>query len=169
MPNRDSEKLITDGYTTTLLGDELMVCENMKHIRVTSVPSYTEVGMIILCLRGTAKICIFDNIHILAKNELAVILPGQLVSITELSPDFLCNIVVLSRALFDDTLSGFSRFSPLFFVYMRSHYWYELTGEEIERFKLFLWITLTAGKRPYPFFQERVCIVVTENLLSGYL
>lgn len=43
MPNRDSEKLITDGYTTTLLGDELMVCENMKHIRVTSVPSYTEV------------------------------------------------------------------------------------------------------------------------------
>ena len=54
MPNRDSEKLITDGYTTTLLGDELMVCENMKHIRVTSVPSYTEVGMIILCLRGTA-------------------------------------------------------------------------------------------------------------------
>ena len=117
MPNRDSEKLITDGYTTTLLGDELMVCENMKHIRVTSVPSYTEVGMIILCLRGTAKICIFDNIHILAKNELAVILPGQLVSITELSPDFLCNIVVLSRALFDDTLSGFSRFSPLFFVY----------------------------------------------------
>ena len=102
MPNRDSEKLITDGYTTTLLGDELMVCENMKHIRVTSVPSYTEVGMIILCLRGTAKICIFDNIHILAKNELAVILPGQLVSITELSHDFLCNIVVLSRALFDD-------------------------------------------------------------------
>ena len=91
MPNRDSEKLITDGYTTTLLGDELMVCENMKHIRVTSVPSYTEVGMIILCLRGTAKICIFDNIHILAKNELAVILPGQLVSITELSHDFLCN------------------------------------------------------------------------------
>ena len=60
MPNRDSEKLITDGYTTTLLGDELMVCENMKHIRVTSVPSYTEVGMIILCLRGTAKICIFE-------------------------------------------------------------------------------------------------------------
>ena len=55
MPNRDSEKLITDGYTTTLLGDELMVCENMKHIRVTSVPSYTEVGMIILCLRGTAR------------------------------------------------------------------------------------------------------------------
>ena len=34
MPNRDSEKLITDGYTTTSLGDELMVCENMKHIRV---------------------------------------------------------------------------------------------------------------------------------------
>lgn len=151
MPNRDSEKLITDGYTTTLLGDELMVCENMKHIRVTSVPSYTEVGMIILCLRGTAKICIFDNIHILAKNELAVILPGQLVSITELSHDFLCNIVVLSRALFDDTLSGFSRFSPLFFVYMRSHYWYELTGEEIERFKLFMDHS-HSGQKTLPIF-----------------
>lgn len=121
-----------------------------------------------MCLRGTAKICIFDNIHILAKNELAVILPGQLVSITELSPDFLCNIVVLSRALFDDTLSGFSRFSPLFFVYMRSHYWYELTGEEIERFKLFMDHS-HSGQKTLPIFQERVCIVVTENLLSGYL
>ena len=160
MPNRDSEKLITDGYTTTLLGDELMVCENMKHIRVTSVPSYTEVGMIILCLRGTAKICIFDNIHILAKNELAVILPGQLVSITELSPDFLCNIVVLSRALFDDTLSGFSRFSPLFFVYMRSHYWYELTGEEIERFKLFYGSLSQRAKDPTHFFRRESVLLL---------
>ena len=140
MPNRDSEKLITDGYTTTLLGDELMVCENMKHIRVTSVPSYTEVGMIILCLRGTAKICIFDNIHILAKNELAVI--------------------VLSRALFDDTLSGFSRFSPLFFVYMRSHYWYELTGEEIERFKLFYGSLSQRAKDPTHFFRRESVLLL---------
>ena len=160
MPNRDSEKLITDSYATTLLGDELMVCENMKHIRVTSAPSYTEAGMIILCLRGTAKVCIFDNIHILTKNELAVILPGQLVSITELSSDFLCDIVVLSRALFDDTLSGFSRFSPLFYVYMRSHYWYELTGEEAGRFKRFYESLSERAKDPTHFFRRESVLLL---------
>lgn len=67
---------------------------------------------------------------------------------------------MLSRALFDDTLSGFSRFSPLFYVYMRSHYWYELTGEEAGRFKRFYESLSERAKDPTHFFRRESVLLL---------
>ena len=58
------------------------------------------------------------------------------------------------------TFSGISIISPLFFVYMRSHYWYELTGEEIERFKLFYGSLSQRAKDPTHFFRRESVLLL---------
>ena len=58
-------------------------------------------------------------------------------SINEISKDFTVNYFIISQALFNDTLSGICRFSPLFFIYMRNKLHYELKGAEIDKFMEF--------------------------------
>ena len=109
------------------LGDDLKVCRNLNHLPLTTYPSYIQSGFVIRCTKGSAKIDVNGNVRQIGENEMIILLPGQLVSLNEVSEDFLVNGLLLSKKLFDDILSGVPRFSPYFFFYMRSHYWYPLS------------------------------------------
>lgn len=126
------------------LGDDLKACRNLKYLPLTSYPSYIQLGAVIRCTKGNAKIDVNGNMRRLGADELLILLPGQLVSLTEISDDFLVNGLLISKKLFDDILSGIPRFSPYFFFYMRSHYWYQLSKNNVV--KLETYFRLIKGK-----------------------
>ncbi len=84
-------------------------------------------------LRGKAKLNVYDDSHWIQPQELIILLPGQFVSFTEASDDFLTTTLVVSPTMFSDALSGVPRFSPHFFFYMRTHYWYPQTENDTRR------------------------------------
>lgn len=119
------------------LGGDLKVCRNLEYLPLTSYPSYIQLALIVRCTKGTAVIDVNGNTRQIEENELIILLPGQLVSLDEVSSDFLVNGLLLSKKLFDDILSGIPRFSPYFFFYMRSHYWYPLSRKNVLRLETY--------------------------------
>ena len=79
------------------------------------------------------KLNVYDDSHWIQPQELIILLPGQFVSFTEASDDFLTTTLVVSPTMFSDALSGVPRFSPHFFFYMRTHYWYPQTENDTRR------------------------------------
>ena len=59
-----------------------------KELPITTYPSYIRLGIVIYCVKGNAKIDIYSNKHIITPKELIIILPGQLVALTDVSVDF---------------------------------------------------------------------------------
>ena len=115
-------------------GEEFRICRNLKYLPLTAYPSYIQTGLIVFCLKGSARINIHDNEHLLSENQLAVFFPGQLISCRDISDDFLTLTLSLSSTFYDDILSGMRRFSPHFLVYMRSHFWFPLNEREVAGF-----------------------------------
>lgn len=117
MPNSK----IKGSLEISVLGDEFKICRNLKYLPLTTYPSYIQTGLIVFCLKGNANINIYDNEHLLCENELAVFFPGQLVSFTNFSDDFITLTFILSSSFYEDVLSGgTSFFSSLFFLYEES-------------------------------------------------
>ena len=94
--------------------------------------------MIVYCLSGRAKLTVHEDVHWIQPEELIILLPGQFVSFSEPSEDFSTVSMVISSSLFSDALSGVPRFSPHFFFYMRTHYWYPQMERDIPRIYNFL-------------------------------
>lgn len=120
-----------------VMGDDLKVCRNLKDLPLTSYPSYIQSGLVVRSTRGSAKIDVNGTVRLLEENQLVILLPGQLVSLTEISDDFLVNGLLISKKLFDDILSGIPRFSPSFFFYMRKCYWYSLKRNDIDKLETY--------------------------------
>lgn len=116
-----------------VLGEDFKFYQNLKYLPLTSYPSNIQSGLIIYSLKGTAKISVHEDVHWVQPKELIILLPGQFVSFSEPSEDFLTVTMSVSSSLFSDSLSGVPRFSPHFFFYMRSHYWYPQTEQDIPR------------------------------------
>lgn len=76
---------------------------------------------------------VHEDVHWIQPEELIILLPGQFVSFSEPSEDFSTVTMVISTSLFSDALSGVPRFSPHFFFYMRTHYWYPQSERDIPR------------------------------------
>lgn len=53
------------------------------------------------------------------EGEMIVLLPNQTISVKDKSDNFKIDYFLLSQTITDDILGGISRFSPLFFIYMR--------------------------------------------------
>ena len=104
-----------------------------KELPITTYPSYIRLGIVIYCVKGNAKIDIYSNKHIITPKELIIILPGQLVALTDVSVDFQIRYFTITESFYSDILSGISRFSPHFFFYMRTHYWYPQTENDTRR------------------------------------
>ena len=104
-----------------------------KELPITTYPSYIRLGNVIYCVKGNAKIDIYSNKHIITPKELIIILPGQLVALTDVSVDFQIRYFTITESFYSDILSGISRFSPHFFFYMRTHYWYPQTENDTRR------------------------------------
>ena len=119
------------------LGSDLRIYRNLKDPPLTSYPSYIQMGLIFRCSKGSAKIDVNGNERQLGENEMILLLPGQLVSLNEISDDFVVNGLMVTKKFFDDILSGIPRFSPYFFFYMRSHYCYPLTRNKVDKLETF--------------------------------
>lgn len=116
-----------------VLGEDFKFYQNLKYLPLTSYPSNLQSGLIVYCLSGTAKISVHEDMHWVQPKELIILLPGQFVSFSEPSEDFLTITMAVSNSMFSDSLSGVPRFSPHFFFFMRSHYWYPQTEQDIPR------------------------------------
>lgn len=131
---------IKNGETLEIyvLGDEFKFYQNLKYLPLTSYPSNNQSALIIYCLSGKAKITVHEDVHWIEPKELIILLPGQFISFSEPSEDFSTVTMVISASLLSDTLSGVPRFSPHFFFYMRSHYWYPQSERDVSRMYVFL-------------------------------
>ena len=101
-----------------VLGDDFKYYENLKYLPLTSYPSNIQSALIVYSLRGTAKISVHEDVHWIQPDELIILLPGQFVSFSEPSEDFLTVTMVISSSMFGDALSGVPRFSPHFYLGM---------------------------------------------------
>lgn len=101
-----------------VLGDDFKYYENLKYLPLTSYPSNIQSALIVYSLRGTAKISVHEDVHWIQPDELIILLPGQFVSFSEPSEDFLTVTMVISSSMFGDALSGVPRlFSAFLFLY----------------------------------------------------
>ena len=116
-----------------VLGDDFKYFQNLKYLPLSTYPSNIQSALVIYCFSGKARLNVYDDSHWIQPQELIILLPGQFVSFTEASDDFLTTTLVVSPTMFSDTLSGVPRFSPHFFFYMRSHYWYPQTENDTRR------------------------------------
>lgn len=126
MPLKENKLHVGNNDTIDSLKNDLKIYEDVKQIPLTPYPSYIQYGVVMLCFEGGAKVKVHTHEHLLIKKELIILLPGQLVSISEISPDFKISAFSISQSLYNDVLSGVHRFSPHFFIYMRNHFYYKL-------------------------------------------
>lgn len=116
-----------------VLGDDFKYFQNLKYLPLSVYPSNIQSALVVYCFSGKAKLNVYDDSHWIQPQELIILLPGQFVSFTEASDDFLTTTLVVSPTMFSDALSGVPRFSPHFFFYMRTHYWYPQTENDTRR------------------------------------
>ncbi len=116
-----------------VLGDDFKFYQNLKYLPLPSYPSNNQSALVVYCLGGRAKITVHEDVHWIQPEELIILLPGQFVSFREPSEDFSTITMAISTSLYSDVLSGVPRFSPHFFFYMRSHYWYPQSERDIPR------------------------------------
>ena len=128
----------TETLEIYVLGDDFKFYQNLKYLPLTSYPSNIQSALIVYSLRGKAKLTVHGDVHWIQPKELIILLPGQFVSFSDPSEDFLTVTMVISSSLFSDALSGAPRFSPHFFFYMRNHYWYPQTESDVLRIYNFL-------------------------------
>ena len=128
----------TETLEIYVLGDDFKFYQNLKYLPLTSYPSNIQSALIVYSLMGKAKLTVHEDVHWIQPKELIILLPGQFVSFSDPSEDFLTVTMVISSSLFSDALSGAPRFSPHFFFYMRNHYWYPQTESDVLRIYNFL-------------------------------
>lgn len=123
-------------------------------------PSYLKEGMAGVCTGGSAVVDVFSNQLTVKKNDLLVIFPHQLVSITDVSDDFSIFFFKISYDLFFEILSGMCRMTVDFFFYMRSHFCYQLSPSEVERFRSFCGLLQMRSDASFQFFRRESLIYV---------
>lgn len=105
MYNKNRETL--EAY---VLGDDFKYFQNLKYLPLSTYPSNIQSALVIYCFSGKARLNVYDDSHWIQPQELIILLPGQFVSFTEASDDFLTTTLVVSPTMFSDTLSGVPRF-----------------------------------------------------------
>lgn len=116
------------------LENEFSIFKNTNEIDLTTNPTYIPFGIMGICLEGYLVMEIFQSDYLITKGNLIVVLPGQVLSLKEKSPDLKVSYFHISQSLINDVLSGVSRLSPLFFIHMRKRYLYNLTDDEFLRY-----------------------------------
>lgn len=158
MLNKKIQEQTHEPSVDSSLCEDIRFRENLKYLPINSHLSHTQLGMLILCLKGSAKLNVHDNVHTLVENELAIIFPGQLISLTKISDDFLTDTLIISHLLFDDAVSGITRFSPHFFFYMRVNYWYAIDECNKSRFKDYYKLLQNKIMSPHYRFKREAAI-----------
>ena len=135
-----------------------------KELPITTYPSYIRLGIVIYCVKGNAKIDIYSNKHIITPKELIIILPGQLVALTDVSVDFQIRYFTITESFYSDILSGISRFSPHFFFYMRQHYYFKMEDVETLSFVDFFELLIRKAVDPENQYRRESVILLLRIL-----
>lgn len=96
--------------------------------------AYLAEGFSGICTGGTALIKVFSVNRSISRNDLVTVLPLQLVSISEVSPDFSMTFFKIDKTMFLDIMSGLGKITPDFFFYMRKNFQIRLNRSEVVRF-----------------------------------
>lgn len=153
--------------TIDSIKNDLTIYEDVKQIPITPYPSYIQYGLVMLCSEGSARVKVHTHEHLLINKELIILLPGQLVSINEISPDFKISAFSISQSLFNDVLSGIHRFSPHFFIYMRNHFHYKLVESESINFENYYNMVCTKARSASNLYPRESVIHVLRILYLG--
>ena len=161
---------VEDGSSVGELGKELGIREG--RLPFASAVSRNPHCLVGLCREGWADSCVYTHRHRLVKDELLVLLPGQLVSVSGMSRDFRLEYFTVEQILFDDVLSGIRRFPPHFYFYMRDHYHYLLSRENVSRMELYLTLLKNRAVSPGNLFRRESVIHVLRifflDMYNGY-
>ncbi len=117
-----------------LESEEFNVYTTIAHLPLDENPTYLEEGINGVCTGGSALFNVFGNKRRIVSNDLIVIFPFQLVSLTEISDDFCMTFLRVPKSLFMDTISAVCMPTLDFFFYMRKNFSTSLHDEECQRF-----------------------------------
>lgn len=115
---------------------------------------YLEEGINGICTGGSALFNVFGNKRRIVSNDLVVIFPFQLASVTEISSDFSMTFLKVPKSLFMDTISGICIPTLDFFFYMRKNFSTPLYDEECQRFIHFCNILIFRINLPRNLFRR---------------
>lgn len=116
---------------------EFGIYTGMEDFPVTECPAYLTDGIGAVCVSGTITIQVFENRFRIVPGMIFTLIPGQLASVREVSPDFRMTFFRISLDMYTDTLSSLWRLRPGFFFYMRKHIATEADESYIGRFLYF--------------------------------
>ena len=148
-PYRQNEVL--DNISET---EEFNVYTKIDDLPLDENPTYLEEGINGICTGGSALFNVFGNKQRIVPNDLVVIFPFQLASVTEVSDDFSMTFLKVSKSLFMDTISGVCTPTLDFFFYMRKNFSIPLYDEECQRFIHFCHILIYRINLPCNLFRR---------------
>ncbi len=130
MLEKESNEL---GYS---LENEFKLYKNAHSLPVPHSAFCATFGIVGVCYEGAITIEVHQRQeeHRFVEGEMIVLLPNQTISVKDKSDNFKIDYFLLSQTITDDILGGISRFSPLFFIYMRQKHFYKLTKNEMSRY-----------------------------------
>lgn len=134
--------------------DLVNVYTDINELPFGEIPTYLEEGVNGVCTGGSALFNVFSNKRKVTKNDLVVIFPYMLVSISEISSDFSMVFLKVPKRLFMDTVVGICRLTIDYFFYMRGYYSFPMCEEECKRFIHFCDILNFRADLPYNFFRR---------------
>lgn len=130
--------------------EDAAVYTDLSEFPMHECPSYTKEGIGGICLSGTAVLNVFSFQMKVARNNVVVLLPNQLVSVTEASSDFSMRFFKISALMYQETLSVLWRMTPDFFFYMRNHAVFQVSDEEAGSFHRYCDFLVVRAARPVP-------------------
>ena len=93
-------------FDNILETEEFNVYTKIDDLPLDENPMYLEEGINGICTGGSALFNVFGNKRRIVSNDLVVIFPFQLASVTEISSDFSMTFLKVPKSLFMDTISG---------------------------------------------------------------
>ena len=113
-----------------------IISEDLSLLHIGTETAYLEEGFVGLCTGGSAVIELFDYSNRMYRDDMIVILPLQFASLHDRSADFSMRFFRVDRVLFMDIMSGVCRMTPDFYFYMRKHFCFHFTENEVRRYNL---------------------------------
>ena len=141
-------------FDNILETEEFNVYTKIDDLPLDENPMYLEEGINGICTGGSALFNVFGNKRRIVSNDLVVIFPFQLASVTEISSDFSMTFLKVPKSLFMDTISGICIPTLDFFFYMRKNFSTPLYDEECQRFIHFCNILIFRINLPRNLFRR---------------
>lgn len=140
------------------MNDSFHIYTDLSALPAGEHEAYLGEGMGGICTGGTAVIKVFSTTGRISQNDLVTILPLQLVSISEMSPDFSMTYFKIDKTMFLDIMSSLGKITPDFFFYMRSHFQVRLNESEVQRFLGFCRVINFRNNNDDPFFRRETIL-----------